>query len=146
MHVREQAADSSSISSRETQGRKRPRCTTRIRLLQRRPESREIPRCRRFTDCPLLRRISLKGSVYRLMLTVNTFSVPGFSLTIQLEMTYCAIDFGTSNSAVAVPRDGMMHLALVEGVHRTLPTAVFFNADEQVRAFVRAALAAYIDG
>jgi hypothetical chaperone protein len=61
-------------------------------------------------------------------------------------MTYCAIDFGTSNSAVAVPRDGMMHLALVEGVHRTLPTAVFFNADEQVRAFGRAALAAYIDG
>lgn len=61
-------------------------------------------------------------------------------------MPYCAIDFGTSNSAVALPRGETMMLAPVEGVHTTLPTAVFFNADEHTRAYGRAALAEYIDG
>ncbi len=63
-----------------------------------------------------------------------------------LAMPYCAIDFGTSNSAVALPRGETMMLAPVEGAHTTLPTAVFFNADEHTRAFGRAALAEYIDG
>jgi len=61
-------------------------------------------------------------------------------------MPYCAIDFGTSNSAVALPRGEPMMLAPVEGAHTTLPTAVFFNTDEHTRAFGRAALAEYIDG
>ncbi|HWT35179.1 MAG TPA: heat-shock protein, partial [Paraburkholderia sp.] len=67
-------------------------------------------------------------------------------------MTYCAIDFGTSNSAVAVPVGGpaagqaTLKLAPVEGAYTTLPTAVFFNTDENTRAYGRAALEAYIDG
>ncbi|MGN6650925.1 Hsp70 family protein [Trinickia sp.] len=61
-------------------------------------------------------------------------------------MPYCAIDFGTSNSAVALPLGETMMLAPVEGAHTTLPTAVFFNADEHTRAYGRAALAEYIDG
>ncbi|WP_345811918.1 Hsp70 family protein [Paraburkholderia sp. PREW-6R] len=62
-------------------------------------------------------------------------------------MNYCAIDFGTSNSAVAVPNhDGALKLAPVEGAYTTLPTSVFFNTDENTREFGRAALAAYIDG
>ena len=62
-------------------------------------------------------------------------------------MTYCAIDFGTSNSAVALPdAAGTMRLAPVEGDYTTLPTAVFFNVDENTREFGRAALEAYIDG
>jgi len=63
--------------------------------------------------------------------------------------TFCAIDFGTSNSAVALPvaaPGGAMLLAPVEGDHVTLPTAVFFNSDEHTREFGRAALASYIDG
>lgn len=62
--------------------------------------------------------------------------------------TFCAIDFGTSNSAVALPvaSGGAMRLAPVEGEHVTLPTSVFFNTDEHTREFGRAALAAYIDG
>ncbi|WP_043203687.1 Hsp70 family protein [Paraburkholderia acidipaludis] len=67
--------------------------------------------------------------------------------------TFCAIDFGTSNSAVALPSSGSsaasggaMRLAPVEGAHVTLPTAVFFNTDEHTREFGRAALSAYIDG
>src|SRR6202012_5089761 len=61
-------------------------------------------------------------------------------------MNYCAIDFGTSNSAVAVPDGGSLKLAPVEGAYTTLPTSVFFNTDENTREFGRAALAAYIDG
>jgi hypothetical chaperone protein len=63
--------------------------------------------------------------------------------------TFCAIDFGTSNSAVALPvaaPGGAMRLAPVEGEHVTLPTAVFFNTDEHTREFGRAALTSYIDG
>ncbi|MFM0404518.1 Hsp70 family protein [Paraburkholderia aspalathi] len=61
-------------------------------------------------------------------------------------MNYCAIDFGTSNSAVAVPDGATLRLAPVEGAYTTLPTSVFFNTDEDTREFGRAALAAYIDG
>jgi hypothetical chaperone protein len=61
-------------------------------------------------------------------------------------MNYCAIDFGTSNSAVAVPDGAALKLAPVEGAYTTLPTSVFFNTDEDTREFGRAALAAYIDG
>ncbi|MGY6157318.1 Hsp70 family protein [Paraburkholderia graminis] len=61
-------------------------------------------------------------------------------------MNYCAIDFGTSNSAVAVPDGAALRLAAVEGAYTTLPTSVFFNTDEDTREFGRAALAAYIDG
>lgn len=51
-------------------------------------------------------------------------------------MSYCAIDFGTSNSAVALPdpaREAAMRLAPVEGEHRTLPTSIFFNTNEGTR-------------
>jgi len=61
------------------------------------------------------------------------------------DMTYCAIDFGTSNSAVALP-GAPVRLAEVEGTFATLPTAVFFNVDEGRREFGRAAVQDYIDG
>jgi hypothetical chaperone protein len=61
-------------------------------------------------------------------------------------MTYCAIDFGTSNSAVALPVADGVRLAPVEGERTTLPTAVFFNTDENTIAYGRAAISAYIDG
>ncbi len=68
---------------------------------------------------------------------------------------YCAIDFGTSNSAIAVPdaADGAeaMRLVELEPGHRTMPTAVFYfvdgpELDGPPRAFGRAAVAAYVDG
>ncbi|WP_322101382.1 Hsp70 family protein [Paraburkholderia sp. J41] len=61
-------------------------------------------------------------------------------------MSYCAIDFGTSNSAIVLPHAEGMRLATVENGRRTLPTAVFFNADEHTQSYGRAALAAYIEG
>jgi len=66
---------------------------------------------------------------------------------------FCAIDFGTSNSAVAVPNAaGEMHLVELEPGQRTMPTAVFYftegahDADGPPRAFGRAAVAAYVEG
>ncbi len=67
-------------------------------------------------------------------------------LTLSIDMAYCAIDFGTSNSAVAVTDGDRIALASVEKGATTLPTAIFFNSDDHTHAFGRAALAAYIDG
>ena len=65
---------------------------------------------------------------------------------------FCAIDFGTSNSAIAIPdtRKGMRLVELEPG-HATMPTAVFYfvegpERDGPPRAFGRAAIAAYVDG
>ncbi|MEO9067258.1 MAG: Hsp70 family protein [Caldimonas sp.] len=65
--------------------------------------------------------------------------------------TFCAIDFGTSNSAISVPVDGAMRLVDLEPGQRTMPTAVFYVADSPANEaprceFGRAAIAAYVDG
>jgi hypothetical chaperone protein len=65
---------------------------------------------------------------------------------------FAAIDFGTSNSALALPQAGGVQLVELEAGFRTMPTAVFYRADtpaaqlEAERHFGRAALAAYVDG
>ncbi len=72
---------------------------------------------------------------------------------------YAAIDFGTSNSAVALPdargAEGShpaVRLVELEAGLRTMPTAVFYRADtppaqrEAERHYGRAALAAYVEG
>ncbi len=67
--------------------------------------------------------------------------------------TYAAIDFGTSNSAVALPNPaGGVHLVDLELGQPTMPTAVFYRADtppQQLEAdclYGRAAVAAYVEG
>jgi hypothetical chaperone protein len=66
---------------------------------------------------------------------------------------FVAIDFGTSNSAVALPRaEGGVRLVALEPGHPTMPTAVFYRADtppqqlEPERLYGRAAVAAYVEG
>ena len=76
---------------------------------------------------------------------------------------FCAIDFGTSNSAIAIPHSAdfaagqarAMRLVELEPGHTTMPTAVFYfgpdlkagpETDGPPRAFGRAAVAAYVDG
>lgn len=78
-------------------------------------------------------------------------------------MTYCAIDFGTSNSAVAISTAAGMQLVPLEGNQVTMPTAVFYCTDRDdippgaepapagseppmPRAFGRTAVQAYMDG
>ena len=69
--------------------------------------------------------------------------------------SYCAIDFGTSNSAVAVPTGDGMALVALEPQHgergRTMPTAVFYVAEGKdlhtlPKLYGRAAVAAYVEG
>ena len=58
----------------------------------------------------------------------------------------CGVDFGTSNSTVGWYRpDAPLLLALEDG-KPTLPSVVFFNADEDAVYFGRAALAGYLAG
>lgn len=63
----------------------------------------------------------------------------------------CGIDFGTSNSTVGFigPRPGgeagSSLLALEDG-KATLPSVVFFNADDDEVSYGRAALAGYLAG
>lgn len=65
---------------------------------------------------------------------------------------YCAIDFGTSNSAIAIAdARASMRLVELEPGQTTMPTAVFYfvegpELDGPPRAFGRAAIAAYVDG
>jgi hypothetical chaperone protein len=59
---------------------------------------------------------------------------------------YCAIDFGTSNSAVAIPHNDGMRLIELEPGYQGMPTAVFYNAEDESRCFGREAVAAYVDG
>ena len=58
----------------------------------------------------------------------------------------CGIDFGTSNSTVGWCRPGPSALLQLEDGKPTLPSAVFFNAEEEAVYFGRAALANYLAG
>lgn len=82
--------------------------------------------------------------------------------TIGALMDYCAIDFGTSNSGIALPnKRGSTRLLALEAGQLTMPTAVFYFTDEDEaaqaagvdhpdaalpRAYGRAAVAAYVQG
>ncbi|AXQ27956.1 Hsp70 family protein [Solimonas sp. K1W22B-7] len=59
---------------------------------------------------------------------------------------YAGIDFGTSNSAVCLGGAGPLGLVALEQDRPTLPSAVFYNADEQTTVFGRQAVAEYQAG
>ncbi|MCA0422853.1 MAG: Hsp70 family protein [Proteobacteria bacterium] len=59
----------------------------------------------------------------------------------------CGLDFGTSNSTLAVPTGDGPALVPLEGEHVTLPSAMFFGFDAEHAFLVgRAGVTAYIDG
>lgn len=66
--------------------------------------------------------------------------------------TVCAIDFGTSNSAIANVQAEGTRLVELEAGFTTMPTAVFYAVEglsgfqEPERLYGRAAIAAYVDG
>lgn len=59
---------------------------------------------------------------------------------------YAGIDFGTSNSAVCLGGASPLALVELEQGRQTLPSAVFYNADEQTTVFGRQAIAEYQAG
>lgn len=56
------------------------------------------------------------------------------------------IDFGTSNSTVGVIEDGRPRLVALEGENVTLPSAIFFNFEDNQTALGRRAIGEYTDG
>ncbi len=58
----------------------------------------------------------------------------------------CGVDFGTSNSTVGWVRPGHSSLLALEDGKATLPSVVFFNAEDDEVSFGRAALAGYLAG
>ena len=58
----------------------------------------------------------------------------------------CGVDFGTSNSTVGWARPGQPSLLPLEDGKATLPSVVFFNADDEQVRYGRAALADYLEG
>jgi hypothetical chaperone protein len=51
----------------------------------------------------------------------------------------CGIDFGTSNSSIALAKDETISLVAVENAHQTIPSAIFFPENEHIPCFGRAA-------
>lgn len=83
----------------------------------------------------------------------QTSRTPTLASTSPSAAAHCAIDFGTSNSAVARavtdPRDAKparVELAALERGSTSMPTAVFYNTEDGTREFGRAAIDAYVDG
>jgi hypothetical chaperone protein len=61
-------------------------------------------------------------------------------------MAVLGVDFGTSNSAAGVAREGVAHLIALENGQTTLPTAVFFDFDRKAMLTGSAAGAALLAG
>jgi hypothetical chaperone protein len=78
-------------------------------------------------------------------------SISASRLPMTATPRFCAIDFGTSNSAVSVPRDGEMVLVPLEDGATTMPTAIFYlgegpDLQNLPRLVGRAAIASYVEG
>lgn len=58
----------------------------------------------------------------------------------------CGIDFGTSNSTAGWSRPGQRALLALEGDKLTLPSVIFFHAEDDDVSYGRAALADYLEG
>ncbi|SFU57481.1 Hsp70 family protein [Pseudoduganella namucuonensis] len=58
----------------------------------------------------------------------------------------CGVDFGTSNSTVGWARPGHPTMLALEDGKPTLPSVVFFNADDDEVSYGRAALGEYLAG
>ncbi|SKC84181.1 Hsp70 family protein [Ohtaekwangia koreensis] len=57
----------------------------------------------------------------------------------------CGIDFGTSNSSVAIANQGTITLTPVEGSHVTIPSALFFAQDGNIPSYGRTAVTMFFE-
>jgi hypothetical chaperone protein len=63
-----------------------------------------------------------------------------------MPVEYCGLDFGTSNSTLALIRDGRPVLCPLEGEDVTLPSAVFFDFEDHKVRYGRDGIRAYVEG
>jgi hypothetical chaperone protein len=59
---------------------------------------------------------------------------------------HCGIDFGTSNTTVGASDGAKAHLIPLEGSHRTLPSAMFFDSGDHGVHYGRGAINLYLNG
>ncbi|GAB3959267.1 Hsp70 family protein [Spirosoma harenae] len=57
----------------------------------------------------------------------------------------CGIDFGTSNSSIAIAQDGNISLVPVENAHVTIPSAIFFRRIDNIPFYGRTAVSLFFD-
>jgi len=57
----------------------------------------------------------------------------------------CGIDFGTSNSSIAIAHQGAVNLVPAEGTHVTIPSAIFYARSEPAPYYGRAAVSRFFD-
>ncbi|GAB3735652.1 Hsp70 family protein [Spirosoma lituiforme] len=57
----------------------------------------------------------------------------------------CGIDFGTSNSSIAIDKNGEISLVPVEQAHVTIPSALFFRSVDNKAFYGRAAINMFLD-
>src|ERR1051326_1945618 len=57
----------------------------------------------------------------------------------------CGIDFGTSNSTIAIDLNGEITLVPVEQTHVTIPSAIFFQKISNKPVYGRAAIQSFFD-
>ena len=60
-------------------------------------------------------------------------------------MTFCGVDFGTSNSSVAISKAGAVSLVPVEQHHVTIPSALFFQRKVSQPVYGREAIQFFFD-
>ena len=63
-----------------------------------------------------------------------------------MHLDACGLDFGTSNSTVGYSRPGQPALLTLEGDKSTLPSVIFFHAEDLHASYGRAAVADYLSG
>jgi hypothetical chaperone protein len=63
-----------------------------------------------------------------------------------MAIRYCGLDFGTSNSTLALNAEGRAFLCPLEGSSVTLPSAIFYDAEDQSVRFGRDAVRTYVEG
>ena len=63
-----------------------------------------------------------------------------------MHLDACGLDFGTSNSTVGYSRPGQSALLALEGSKPTLPSVIFFHAEDIHASYGRAAVADYLNG
>jgi hypothetical chaperone protein len=67
-------------------------------------------------------------------------------MSVETPARACGIDFGTSNSTAGWLRPGQQPLLALEDGKLTLPSVIFFNADENCTSVGRAGLNEYMEG
>ena len=87
---------------------------------------------------------SVNGSSRAIAQLVRPCSV-GYPEAMQSHPIYCGLDFGTSNSTVAIVTGGTTRLVPLENDRTSVPSAIFYPAEGEPPLYGRAAVVAYTD-